>query len=660
MKRVILFVFIFLSVILNNTIFANQGIDIIAKDQNFELAKNTNQNYEVKLSIESMKQDVDFIVNWIETHHPEVMKYGFTEEQKSTIKFVYKNIDKKMTGNEFYFIINRLFAMLNDGHCILYYYPKTTLYLDIPFVWLEEGMIITQNVGNYKIGDKIISIGNKSEEDLLSLIRQQISSENIYWLKGKAYGILTSEAYLNSFKLINNKCTVNIKVLRNENKDGKNIDTVLEFNQKLSNKLTTNTNFPLVENSSEWLDWYIEKDNNLGYFRFDSWPMRGEKHEELKKQLDAFFKEVFKNNIRNIAFDVRRNPGGVSATFDDILSYLKTDKIYSSSFIEYPNYIQKKDNLFDGSVYFLTSNQTFSCSVFALTILKDNNIVKTIGEPTGQKPAFNFHGEGSDGMLPNTGWEFMMTSELNTRPMDIEAEDSLYPDIAVYTTKNDILNFTDPQMFRLRQLSNTSLKKNIIKKQIIISKPIKINIKNSDYFNIDLKNKAINIHFKDNEIKKDNISFYLIEKDKRALTYTIASNNQKATINLANTPTKDKNYLLVVNADNDVEYHIEFIIGNNLKHIRSSYTKFGYMLFYFSAPIKDVREYKLIVYNKNNKPLGISTANVVDNGKCLLLTLNSKFNESESYKLYIPKNTMLLEDGNYNTEDIYIDFKIKK
>jgi len=116
--------------------------------------------------------------------------------------------------------------------------------------------------------------------------------------------------------------------------------------------------------------------------------------------------------------------------------------------------------------------------------------------------------------------------------------------------------------------------------------------------------------------------------------------------------------LLIVNAADDIEYHIEFVV-NNLKVKNYSHTKFGYMLFYFSENIKDVREYKLVVYDKNGKPLDISAAKVVENGDSLLLNLNSKFEVGNTYKLYIPKNTILLTNGSYNNEDIYLDFTIK-
>lgn len=648
MKKFILFIFIFLSVISNNMLYADQN----------SATTSINQKSDDKLSVDMMKQDVDFIVDWIKTHHPEVIKYGFSKEQKGTIDFVYENINKSMSKNEFFFIINRLFAMLNDGLCELYHSPQNTLYLDIPFVWLEEGMIITKNTGNFKIGDKIISIGNKSSDELISLIKQQVSAENTYCLRENAYEILTSKAYLEHFKLINDNDTVNIVILRNEISNGESSTKVLEFKEKFKQSLTSRIGLSTIRTPIEWIDWYIEKDNNLGYFRFDYWPPNGEDYEELKKQLDNFFIEVFKNGIKNIGFDMRRNAGGVSSAMYDILSYLKTDKVYLSSFKELYQFIPKKSELFDGSVYFLTSNKSYGCAVFVLTVLNDNKIVKTIGEPTGQKPAFNFHELSSDGKLPNTGWEFTMTASLNTRPMDIKAEDSLYPDIAINTTSNDILNSSDPQMFKLRQLSNTSLKKNIIKKQVFTGQFGNITIKNSDYFNIDMKNKTINARFNNNEIKKDDINFFLVEKDKKALTYTINHDNKSATINIDEKSVIGQKYLLTINADDNIEYHIEFIIESKLKITSSSHTKFGYMLFNFSNDAKEIVQGRIKIFDENNNALQISETSIVHEGRTLLVSLTNKFTSGKTYKLYIPKNTIKFTDEYYNTEDLYYIFKI--
>jgi len=102
MKKIIVFIFIFLSVLSNNMLYADQN----------SATTSINQKSDDRLSVDMMKQDVDFIVDWIKTHHPEVMKYGFSKEQKNTIDFVYKSIDKSMSKNEFFFIINRLFARL--------------------------------------------------------------------------------------------------------------------------------------------------------------------------------------------------------------------------------------------------------------------------------------------------------------------------------------------------------------------------------------------------------------------------------------------------------------------------------------------------------------------------------------------------------------------
>lgn len=117
--------------------------------------------------------------------------------------------------------------------------------------------------------------------------------------------------------------------------------------------------------------------------------------------------------------------------------------------------MRKEPLLFTRDVYVMISNKTYSCSVYATTILKDNGIAKVIGEPSGENPAFNRHGSGSDGKLPEVGWPFMMTSHKGSRPMDHDiSEIAIFPDIPVYTTRQDLIAGRGIQMEIMRQISH--------------------------------------------------------------------------------------------------------------------------------------------------------------------------------------------------------------
>lgn len=432
------------------------------------------------ISVIDMKKDVDFLVEWTKTHHPIAKINGYTPAQKETLKDVYSNINQPMTKLDFYFIINRLFTMMNEGHTSCNYISCDEKYLNLPYVWLEEGLIVSENLGKFMIGDKIISIGGKTPQELEIMFKTQISTENNYWIHEKMPIYINIYSYLKHFEMINDDETVDVVIER----QGKNIIVKKDFEIYNKKKYYSYA----ISRNDDWLEYHIEPQNNLGYFRFDEWP-RGDKLETLKSEMDAFFSEVASNNIANIAFDLRDNTGGSAPILKHMLSYLDTGTVYAQEYRKYFNPPKVSDDiLFKGNTYIMTSNRTFSCSVYGTTILKDNGIVKTIGEPTGEMPAFNKHGSGSDGTLPSTGWEFMMTSTTSKRPLDYdENEISIFPDIPAYTTASDLIANRDIQLERMRETAR-NLPYAFCPKTINYTTDEKIIIKKDSAFYIDEAN----------------------------------------------------------------------------------------------------------------------------------------------------------------------------
>jgi C-terminal processing protease CtpA/Prc len=92
--------------------------------------------------------------------------------------------------------------------------------------------------------------------------------------------------------------------------------------------------------------------------------------------------------------------------------------------------VQNKDYLYDGKVYVLTSNQTFSSATMFSVYLQDNGFAKVIGEPSGNSPSA--YGDVLTFQLPNSKLMFQTTFKYFKRP-DI-SKDSIktqVPDYAV-------------------------------------------------------------------------------------------------------------------------------------------------------------------------------------------------------------------------------------
>lgn len=422
-------------------------VDLASKVKNSNVClkiftRNRNEQSD-QITPDKMKQDLDFLVKWIKDHHPVVKTQGYSKQQQQIIDALYQKIQKPLRKDDYYLGINRMYTMLGDAHNILDYQSDTNKFLNLFFKWLEEGLVVDRNEGNYKTGDYILSIGGKTPEELNSRLYELMGSENDYWIRANGERLLSSRLNLKYLELMNDDATVDIKILR----DGKVY--IFRENFKAFGK-------PYRNYDKEVL-WFTEKENNLGYFRFDEFAS-GAALNVINKNMDKFFQEVAQHKISNIAIDLRYNGGGTAGALHYLCRYLDYNTFYGEGKMNYEmdHTYPKADEalIFHGNVYVMTSNETFSCAVFAAGLLKDNGIVKTIGEPTGENPAFSRHMESADGVLPGSGWKFMMVGYKPQRPYykDVN-EKSIFPDVPVYQTRADLLTGRDMVMEKMRQLS---------------------------------------------------------------------------------------------------------------------------------------------------------------------------------------------------------------
>lgn len=422
---------------------------------NFKEQVSTNQ----LMTVDEMKADLDYVVNTLKDVHPKAYN-GFTEEQNMIIERAYGKIKKPMKAGEFYFILNEVICSLKDAHTMIWLEAaEGDRVIDLPIVWLNDGMYIEDDRDTLKKGDKVLSIGGKTEQDLLEELTKIIPAENKQWVKVMGKSNITNEPYLSFLGLIEDDY-VNVRIQRS----GK------EFNLKL----------PLVKHeesekkaSEDWVSYTIDGENSLGVFRLDTCI----NNEKYRMTLENFFEEVAKNNIKNIAVDVRRNTGGNSMVIDEFIKYIEVDEYftytgdirYSKQASEQRGYFRKwgyksytnkiksnkkvsdKNLIFDGKIYVLTSPNTFSSGNWFAVIVRDNSIGKIIGEPTGNQPSS--YGDVLKFQTPNTGFIFQVSYKKWVRPItDNDPEDSLYPDVEVYTTIEDIIYGRDPQIQKLIQI----------------------------------------------------------------------------------------------------------------------------------------------------------------------------------------------------------------
>ncbi|MBO8162013.1 MAG: hypothetical protein H0Z24_10335, partial [Thermosipho sp. (in: Bacteria)] len=340
---------------------------------------------------EEMEIDLNYLIDTLRNVHPKTLN-GFSEEQSYIIEKAYEKIQKPMTAGEFYFVLNEVICSLKDAHTMIWFdTTKEDKIINLPIVWIKDGMFINKNTIGLKKGDKIISIGGKPEDELLAEFKQIIPAENLQWVKVMGKINIIKEPFLNYLGLID-KDHVDIVVQRN--------------NKKITIELPLINQVKSVKQSEKlWVSYTIDTEDSLGVFHLDKCIY----DDVYKTTLENFFKEVAKNDIRNMAIDLRKNTGGDSQVINEFMRYIDIDEylfytgdirfskqasvqrgyIRKSGYKSYPKRrivnkkVSNEDLIYKGRIYVLTSSYTFSSGNWFAVVIRDNNLGTIVGEPTG-------------------------------------------------------------------------------------------------------------------------------------------------------------------------------------------------------------------------------------------------------------------------------------
>lgn len=225
-------------------------------------------------------------------------------------------------------------------------------------------------------------------------------------------------------------------------------------------------------------------------------------HPNYSKFLKKMFKEMKDNNVEKIIVDLRYNGGGNSALGNLFMYYCDIPKNIRGNLVsriklsvllknanesefnsfkqdylernsdqdfELPILLEKKRNKFNedysifkniengnsywkikpveekfsGKIILLIGSETFSSASDFAAVLGDNELATLIGEPIGQKPTS--FGDKLNFYLPETKTRVSVSFKYFQRPDPLkDNEPTLYPDIEIYPTIDEILNGKDP------------------------------------------------------------------------------------------------------------------------------------------------------------------------------------------------------------------------
>src|SRR5262249_39003413 len=141
---------------------------------------------------------------------------------------------------------------LHDAHSgIQTLHSGQTLHL--PFVWINEGMIVRADAGPLRKGDRIVRLGTQTETQLLKLLREVVPAENDHWVRYRGESLLRDLDFLRTTKIAA-KAPVAVTVER----DGKEMELSVSLAEPNP-----------ARGSGPWVRFEIDENNDLGVFILD-------------------------------------------------------------------------------------------------------------------------------------------------------------------------------------------------------------------------------------------------------------------------------------------------------------------------------------------------------------------------------------------------------
>lgn len=410
------------------------------------------------LDPEEMREDLAYMLEVIESVHPDPHNRLGEEGWKAEKLALLEKTQEPLTAAQFYFALKGLVTSVGDAHTVLRF-DEQDKGLGLTFDWVQEGLVLAEDYGPFRTGDLILTIGGKRPEELLPELDRLVSSETMYWVREESKTLLRRRPVLDHLGLV----------------DGDGVSFVVDREGGLLT-LTAFLEADVQRRSLEDLladrhGWHVNPEEGLAVFYLNVCIY----DEVFMGDVREFFAAVKTHGIGKVALDLRGNVGGDSRVTGTFLQHLPVSRYktygtlirYSPLAAErvgvrrtggtatYPPSTRKVTPVrepFEGPVYVLVGNQTFSSGNWIAVILYDNELAEVLGEPTGNAPSS--YGDMLSFQLPHTRFLLGVSYKYFTRPdPSKDPQNALYPHIPIPKTRQDVIDGIDPVFEYLRSIT---------------------------------------------------------------------------------------------------------------------------------------------------------------------------------------------------------------
>ncbi len=367
------------------------------------------------MSGEDAKEDLEYLMERLRERHPAWMdESGKDVLVEAQYEKALASIGKEISVLEFYQMASGIVAMLHDGHTYV--------------SWInEDGGRYVDDFTVFKTYGKPLTIDGVCAEEILAAYKEVSSYEADYYAEAMFWGnVITYEPALRL-------CGVDTSdgVVMRFDHEGEEVEQSFEFVA-----LEKVNGYQPGEGDDKWVFYEIDKENNLGIFTLTSCVC----NDEYLDVLDAFFAEVFAQEIDNVVVDLRGNGGGNSWVANEFMKYLDVEKYRSwdsavregwylikNEDVSYEN--QKKKQVFDGELYVLTDTWTYSAAMDFCMLIADNDLGTIVGRPSGNLP--DSYGDCLYFQMPNSGLKLSISYKKWYRIDQTKAGQPIMPDVEV-------------------------------------------------------------------------------------------------------------------------------------------------------------------------------------------------------------------------------------
>lgn len=370
-------------------------------------------NYNEVISSQEAVEDLDTLKGYLEKVHPLFMD-GLTEDVENLYLQVKERLEKagNVTVNGFRREIQTILHSINDAH--------TTTYNNFP-----DDKYLKAYIQKAWEGYDVISINGKTVRQIFEDARPYYCYETEDWISIDLVSLATldfleySEPFV--YEWTNGETVISEEYTEMDFVSGR------EYNEIYDQF------YPSDDEPRDFVYYEIDEEKSLAILTLTQC-FYDQAYIDCVKSM---FTEVKEKNIRNVAVDLRGNGGGNSLVANEFVKYLPVDSFrecpcdwrlgFLNIYFEGKVSNRRNDSLaFDGKVYILTDNGTFSSAKDFAMIIQDNHLGEIVGEPSAN--AVNSYGDVVWIYLPNTGMFAQISSKKWYRIDRANTDDYVIPD----------------------------------------------------------------------------------------------------------------------------------------------------------------------------------------------------------------------------------------